>query len=820
MSTTTVGEIGLNLIVNKKQFEKQMVGVQKLAAKTGKLLAGAFTVKKIIDFGKECLELGSDLQEVQNVVDVTFPSMSTKVDEFAKSAASSFGLSETMAKKYTGTFGSMAKAFGFTESAAYDMGSTLTGLAGDVASFYNITQDEAYTKLKSVFTGETESLKDLGVVMTQSALDAYALANGFGKTTSQMSEAEKVALRYKFVMNQLSAASGDFARTSDGWANQVRVLKLQMESFMASVGQGLINLFTPAIRVINTLMSKLVSLANAFKSFTEMITGKAQSSISSGMDGITESATSAQEAVSGIGDSAKEAAKKAMGLGKLDELNNISTQSDSSSGSGGGSGGSSSGSSSITDPTAGIDENKPTVLEEKFNKLAASLDRFKQSADRLVGTLKDGLSWCYENILKPLGEWTITEVAPRVLDILASSFDVLNGILIALQPLWQWVWDNLLLPIANFAGDAFLSFLDGLNAGLSNFADWCANNPKVIETVATIVASFFAAWKIVSFVTGIAKIIAAIAPFITTIINIVTSIKSIQGAIVVAKAALSILVGAFNPVVLIIGAVIAAGVLLIKNWDTVKEVALKVWDKIKEGISVAVNKIKEVFGSIAGWFKEKYEGIKNVFKSIGSWFGEKFTAAYNAVKKPFQSIGTFFSGIYNTVTSKFKAIGTAVGNAIGGAFKSVINGVLSTIENTVNKAIRFINSAIDAINKIPGVNIGKLSTVKLPRLAQGGYVEKNTPQLAMIGDNRHQGEVVAPEDKLRQMAMEAAQMVKGSSNNEALLLQMIELLQRQVELLAAILEKETGISGKDIFETTRKYAQEYMKRTGNPAFDF
>lgn len=162
MSATSVGQIGLDLVVNKNGFDKQMTSIQGLAKKAGAALAAAFTVKKVIDFGKACIDLGSDLAEVQNVVDVTFPNMTAKVDEFAQNAISAFGLSETMAKQYTGTFGAMAKAFGFTEQQAYDMGTTLTGLAGDVASFYNITQDEAYTKLKSVFTGETESLKDLG----------------------------------------------------------------------------------------------------------------------------------------------------------------------------------------------------------------------------------------------------------------------------------------------------------------------------------------------------------------------------------------------------------------------------------------------------------------------------------------------------------------------------------------------------------------------------------------------------------------------------------------------------------------------------------
>ena len=240
MAAESVGQIGLDLVVNQQGFDKQVAGIQGLAKKAGLAIAAAFSVKKILDFGAACVELGSDLAEVQNVVDVTFPAMSKQVDAFAKNAAAQFGLSETMAKKFTGTFGAMAKAFGFNEQAAYEMSSALTGLAGDVASFYNISQDEAYTKLKSVFTGETESLKDLGIVMTQAALDQYALANGFGKVTAKMNEAEKVALRYKFVTEQLSLAAGDFSRTSDGWANQVRVLKLQFESLQATIGQGLI----------------------------------------------------------------------------------------------------------------------------------------------------------------------------------------------------------------------------------------------------------------------------------------------------------------------------------------------------------------------------------------------------------------------------------------------------------------------------------------------------------------------------------------------------------------------------------------------------
>ena len=344
MAADSVGQIGLDLVVNKSDFEKQMSGIQNLAAKAGKALAAAFAVKKLVDFGKSCIELGSDLSEVQNVVDVTFPHMSKQIDQFAKNAATQFGLSETMSKRFTGTFGAMAKAFGFNEKAAYDMSTTLTGLSGDVASFYNINQDEAYTKLKSVFTGETESLKDLGIVMTQTALDSYALANGFGKTTANMSEMEKVALRYQFVQSQLTSAAGDFSRTSDGWANQVRILQLQFDSLKATIGQGLINVLSPVIKVINTIIGKLMSLANAFKAFTEFITGNkgsggGASTVAADMGAVADSAGDAASGMNKAAGAAKKA-KQAFGLAKFDELNVVSSNDSSGSGSGsGGSGG-------------------------------------------------------------------------------------------------------------------------------------------------------------------------------------------------------------------------------------------------------------------------------------------------------------------------------------------------------------------------------------------------------------------------------------------------------------------------------------------------
>lgn len=397
MAATSVGQIGLDLVVNKNQFESQMAGISSLAKKAGAALAAAFGVKKLVDFGKQCLELGSDLAEVQNVVDVTFPHMTAQVDEFAKSAAQSFGLSETMAKQYTGTFGAMAKAFGFTEKQAYDMGTALTGLTGDVASFYNLSQDEAYTKLKSVFTGETESLKDLGVVMTQTALDSYAMANGFGKTTSAMTEAEKVALRYQFVQDQLSAAQGDFARTSDSWANQCRILSLQIDSLKASIGQGLINLFTPIIKSVNTLIGRLSVLASAFKSFTELITGnKSSSGASNGVTTIADSASDADDSLNSASDAAsnltdntskagkaaQETAKKMKALMGFDKINKLDapTSTGSSGSSGTGSPGTGTTGSAVD---YGSLADGDTVIDKTDKKLSALLKRCQELAKLL-----------------------------------------------------------------------------------------------------------------------------------------------------------------------------------------------------------------------------------------------------------------------------------------------------------------------------------------------------------------------------------------------------------------------------------------------------
>lgn len=453
MSAFSVGQIGLDLVVNRNSFDRQMSGIQGIAKKAGAALASAFAVKKLADFGRQCLELGSDLQEVQNVVDVTFTTMADKVDSFAKKAAVSAGLSETMAKQYVGTFGAMAKSFGFAEEDAYQMSTALTQLSGDVASFYNISQDEAYTKLKSVFTGETETLKDLGVVMTQAALDQYALSKGIGKTTQQMTEQEKVALRYRFVMDQLSSASGDFIRTSDGWANQVRILKLQFDSLKATVGQGLINLFTPAIKGINALLSKLSTLAGAFKSFTELITGKKSSGQGRGISalsgaaadastGLTDAAGSANDLAdntSSVGKAAKKAAKEMRALMGFDQISKLTEPSSEDTDDAEPSG-------NVSIPLGeavdyGSLAKGDTVLDDVASKFGGLIDRAKELAGlfkkgfkigfgdsaKKIDSIREHIRGIGQSLKDIFTDRQVTEAAGRLMDSIALNAGKVAG---------------------------------------------------------------------------------------------------------------------------------------------------------------------------------------------------------------------------------------------------------------------------------------------------------------------------------------------------------------------------------------------------------
>jgi hypothetical protein len=965
MAADSAGQIGLDLVINQQQFNKQLGGIQNLAKKTGKMLAGAFAVKGLTSFAKDCIELGSNLTEVQNVVDVVFPTMNKKVNEFAQNAASTFGLSETMAKKFTGTFGAMANAFGFSEKESYKMSTALTGLAGDVASFYNISQDEAFTKLKSVFSGETETLKDLGIVMTQTALDQYALANGFGKTTSAMTEQEKVALRYAFVQQQLQNATGDFSRTSDQWANQIRILSLQFDSLKASIGQGLINLFLPIVKVINTVLGKLMTLANAFKSFTAMIMGKKTSGVSASLDktatsagkvsnslnNATSSANKLNKSTKKVGDTAKKTAKKISGLMGFDQINKLtetkgssgSKSSTPSSGTGSAGSGASGGTVDMGSLPKGEDE-KATKLGKGYDNLRKAIDKLRVAFSAFSKVAIGAFKWIWKNMLVPLGKWTMQKLAPKLIELLAAALNVLTAVCKALQPLWQWAWDHLFKPLANFVGDAIIGFLDLLVKGLNGLANWINKHQGAVQNIAIVIASFFGAFKLVSFVTAVIPIITKVATAFGTFRKVVTflggPLKAIISVFKNLPLIFSLITGPVGIAVAVIGGLIAAGLLLWKNWDKIKKSKFakflsgivtnfknllkwvkknvhpikafkKLWEgiknkkakleaEVKEKVKGALASLKESWesvkdkaaslvaeakekadGAIAnlkeGWesikdrattlvaeAKEKangaldklhsaWENIKDkgaeliaeakekaagaIDKLKGAWESikdrgaeliaeakEKAGGALSKLKSAWESVkdktATFIGNAIDSTKGKIAQIGNAfksvkdktatlkakAKNSASAAIAKIRKGWNSLKSKTVTLTAR-VKTAVDSVKGWVNTHIidklnGVLSKAKIfgknpiKHLAQGGYVKKNTPQLAMIGDNRHQGEVVAPENKMIAMAKKAAELSGGSSKDD----QIIRLLMELINAVKSI-DTDVYLDGKKITKT-------------------
>ena len=214
--------------------------VSTTAAKIAKAIGSAFVVKQVIEFGKAAVGVASDLNEVQNVVDTTFGTEGAiRINEWARNAAEAFGESELQAKQFTSTLGAMFKSMGIGQADMEEMSMSLAGLAGDMASFYNLDPTEAFEKLRSGISGETEPLKQLGINMSVANLEAFALSEGITTAYNSMTQAEQATLRYQYIMSATADAQGDFADTSDSLANQQRILQLEIQTLAAEIGQDL-----------------------------------------------------------------------------------------------------------------------------------------------------------------------------------------------------------------------------------------------------------------------------------------------------------------------------------------------------------------------------------------------------------------------------------------------------------------------------------------------------------------------------------------------------------------------------------------------------
>ena len=330
-----------------------------------------------------------------------------------------------------------------------------------------------------------------------------------------------------------------------------------------------------------------------------------------------------------------------------------------------------------------------------WSPLNTSIGNLMNSLNPLIETILNGLGWAYENVLLPLASWTIQEVAPAGIDLLSSALDVLNEILIAISPLLTWLWDNFLQPIAEWTGGVIVDTINWLADALERVSDWISENQGMVETFAIIVGSFAAAWFLVNTAVTLWNAIGAIATAVTTGFGV----------------AVNFLTSPITLVALAIGALIAIIVLLVKNWDKVKETASKVWTGIKS-----------TWSKVSDWFN------KNVLEPLVSGFKKRV-------------------------------------NSIIGFLNKMIQGIVSG----VNAAIKVLNKlSFDVPDWVPGLggktfgfNLKTVTAPQIPYLATGAVIPPNAPFMAVLGDQKHGTNIEAPLDTIKQAVAEVIGSTRG-----------------------------------------------------------
>ena len=615
----------------------------------------------------------------------------------------------------------------------------------------------------------------------------------------------------------MKAGFADLAQASSSFNGSMSGLSssfLQVRNSIAAACAPALQALTP---IIQTVANAFVTAMNAVGAFSARLFGNATT--------FTQAKYAAVDYAKSVADTAKTAkdADKEMGsLASFDQVNNISEQKQTGASADNGKPapqdmfetvGISEETVGLADrvresfermlePLRRVDFSSVTSsfdgLKEAFSRffsgllaidlkpLGESLARVVEAASPIVAGLFDGLSWFLDNIAGPLAKWAMECLFPAVLDVIAGAIKVIGSVLEAVKPLFLWLWDNFLEPVAKWTGGVIVSVLGWIAEKLTAIGDWISSHQEVVQGMTVTIASFFAAWKVaqlLSFIQQSGGVVAAlkkVAAAVTagavakakdrletvklTLVNakdfVVSMAKSTaalakqaaQWTIETAKkvastaatwahqaataaataatwlfnAAITVLTSPITLVVVAIGALIAIVVLLVKNWDKVKEAASTCWNKIKEVWNKAGDWFHEhVTEPITGFFTTMWAGAKKTFHMAIDWIKKKFTDA--------------------------------------------VNGGITLVESFINFIIRGINVLVRGINKLSfdvpdwvpeiggkslGFNIPLVPQVKIPRLATGAVIPPNREFAAILGDQRHGTNIEAPEGLIRQIVRE------------------------------------------------------------------
>ena len=629
--------------------------------------------------------MASDLEEVQNVVDVAFGSMSDEVEAFARTTVQAYGMSELTAKRMASTFMAMSNGMGIAQNTGKNMSLQLTALAGDMASFYNVEQEVAQTALNSVFTGETESLKKFGVVLTEANLSAFALSQGITKSYSAMSQAEKVLLRYNYVLNATKNAQGDFARTSGSWANQVRILKEQWQQLLGILGSGLTKILTPVVKALNSMLSSLISIGNAI---TKVFGGKQTESMSTT---VKDTASSVGDLDSGLTDAGESAKKLQRTLAGFDELNVLNPKEESSSGSGAGGGtGGDTGSSTVADFK--VDETQVEGvkgrLEQFLNDCKDIIDKWQQTIPKLelnfdTERALNDLQSIGTNIFNTIMGWgsfvvtiaidiandlDIGRLGNDVLSVINSLTELASTATNIVVPALTTFYEIGISPLTQAIGEVADEMLQWVNDKLQGWTQWFSDNDEQIQNFATNLGIIVAplstivgellkiAWDILS--AALDLIDQALKGIADTIINMpLETLAAITGALLTIAA-------------------IKFGDDIAKMFKSMKENSDGVVDNLShlEGyitgggkISTALTQIKTKFDNTFG------KPARDILKSMREEYHTTTTAIgasdsiFTKVKGSVSSLKVGFSGLWTVIKAHPLSIILPLLVAIGAA---------------------------------------------------------------------------------------------------------------------------------------------------------
>lgn len=836
----SAGAVYVDIKANTGSFEQSMSGLGGIAAKIGGAISAALTVKALANFAMECTEVAGALNEVQNVVDQVFPSMDDRIDRWSSNLIERFGLSELAGKRYASTVGSMARSMGFTEEQAYAMGTSIAELAGDVASFYDMSSDEAYDKLTAIFTGVTQPLRSLGINMTEASLSAFALSRGIQKSYQDMDEAERTMLRYQFVLDRTRFASGDFARTNESWSNQLRILSMNVEQLKATLGEGFIAALLPALQGLNMFISKTNEATRAVGNLMSAIgrspigraVGKTLSKaggllmdflggdqVSGVVEGVTakmadvtsdaamstfQLADASNAAADAAGAQDKATRKLNRTLAGFDRINKLAADSASGGlGAGGGGGGGGLGGSVLGSLLGG---------EEDAEKAGKAISKMQHYVKKNL-TVRDVAESKWSKGQGGGGGFTQKTITRGVMEGVHSALG---------KSMFKHAFGSELSILDEGGGVRTLGGGAAFHIGAADQARqlselWVDKTAKLTAEVETSPEEVKTSWKTTVADNWQNKVAQLTGKSETSGKTVLSSWGSVIDSNWTGKTAS------------LTGKSDTTGGSVLKSWKSVIDGNWKGKNaELGRSFSSGVTKDamdKSWHARIENTWKGKKAELGRSFadtataKSIGeSWtarIGKKWkaknadlTASQGTTAK---SVKTWYGETTDPWAAK-KVWLTAGQGTSDQAVKNWYDSATAAWENKT--ATLYLNTKLAGVSKATiknswtGKDLAGLSVEPTAWYADGAWVERNTPHLAVIGDNKREGEIVSPESKFQTMLDKAA----GQGGN-AETVRMLGLILQAVQSI----DPTTYLDGREITRTVVGNINRQVQSTGrNP----